>query len=765
MANEHEIRMMAVCRTLNPGGQVAFLDEFDVPSGAMDSAQWSHVSGPAWTLDGETSTGLPIVASGSAKTDTNPTPQVRTALLADKTPSKITYREAVLRLKTAAGAIEPSIDASILMDMNDATPVPTGSIRLRALRLTSSANRALSLFVNNASVQTVVNQTGIGTWDNLRLSIDALGTVRGYWQNNTTPMLTYPLAPYTAAGGRVGFALARSSQVNLTIVHSFTLNYVSVAGAQPPEMLMASAAGKLYRESTLGKMVEVIDSPQLTLRSDKLLSAANRLQKLFIADYQLRKAGTATGASTTTTFTDGATDWVALGVNANDDLLEIISGSPGTGNPPVPQPGFYRIATVNAGSLILATSPGASASAITYRVTRGPKIYDAETDNMTLVGNGTIGVSQFPAGFRSICLWDDRLVLSNHADTPQLSVMSAKGYPLLWDFGDSGTVNAEGGTPTVPLPAIAGLGVNAATLLSSAESAGMLAEPIVTAVPISDDLLIYACRGAFYVLRGNPLLGGVLSNISRDIGIVDIAAWCRTPDGRLFAMTPDGLYRIALERAIPVSRDVIPQELIGLSDANYEISMTYDVTRRGILILASGKQFSTPSISYFYEERTEAFFPYHREMFDHDPTAAVSHQPAGTTIPTVMLGCRDGYIRKFDDVAQNDDGVNFNSRVFYGPLRLGAGEWGDGVLYEIVCVLDVLSGNVTLNVRGGHSAQSAKSATPRYTTSMAAGRNRNRYPRLRYGVVYVEIVGTPGSRWAMESLTVTRESVGRLSVV
>jgi hypothetical protein len=34
-------------------------------------------------------------------------------------------------------------------------------------------------------------------------------------------------------------------------------------------------------------------------------------------------------------------------------------------------------------------------------------------------------------------------------------------------------------------------------------------------------------------MKGDPLAGGGISNISRDIGIVSHGAWCQTPEGAI----------------------------------------------------------------------------------------------------------------------------------------------------------------------------------------------------------------------------------------
>jgi hypothetical protein len=225
-------------------------------------------------------------------------------------------------------------------------------------------------------------------------------------------------------------------------------------------------------------------------------------------------------------------------------------------------------------------------------------------------------------------------------------------------------------------------------------------------------------------------------------------------------MTMDGLYEVKLEGIVPISRDVIPRELLALSADRYEVELGYDVERRGIVI--SCYSAVLPYICYFYDLRAEGFFPEDR-VAEQIPSAMVSHQIGDTGVAALLFGCRDGYIRQYNDATAYDDGTPFESYVDYGALRLGQGETGDGILHEVLDVMDTASGSVTNAIRGGHSAQEANAAAPCCTMTSGPGRNRTKYPRVRKGVVYIR-TSTSGVRWARESLTITREKVGRLVV-
>jgi hypothetical protein len=727
--------------------RITFYERFD--DSPMSATHWDN---PAWTLDGQASSGLPTIASGGAEVAEGFT---RAAVLKDKNASTATLRETAMY----ASSMLVGSSISLLMDLDDVTPITSQSVRLKLTR-TDTAVWTLTLYLNEAPF---VSPPPIGTTSGiLRLALETSGagtTAKGYFSNQTSPNITKSFGVYNPDGSRVGFALRAPTGTSYTRVDYFSHTYITEIAAQPSMMLCASAGGKFYRENTLCDMSPL--STSLTLRSDRLIGAANRLERLFIADYGLRAQGTDGSVSAGTTFDDVAgKDWAALGVDTDDDRLEIYAAPTGT------TLGFYRISARSATTITLASSPGDN-SGISYRIVRGPKVYDAATDALELIGLGTIGTSQFPIGCRHFSLWDDRIVACNDPLNPNSWYMGAKGYPFLWDYGDSGTVGENGLTSDTVKLALGEAAAIAPNTLS--KFTGLLGDTLVCTIPIRDDLLVFACKNRFYYLRGNPRAGGRFNTIPGDqVGILDIGAFCWTPDGRLFVLTLDGLYELTLEKAVAVSREVLPQELLGLDAEQYEITMGYDMERRGFLIACVSRDLTKfpalPSIYYFYDLRAGGFFPESRDD-DCEPTAMVSHQICSMGIPILLMGCRDGYIKKYNDDAATDDGTPFNSNVFYGPVRLGEGEYGDGYVHELVDVLDLASGSVTIKAYTGYSAQVAKNATSRWQTTTVAGRNYNRHPRLRGGALYLETVGTPGSAWVRESLTMTREKAGKLRVV
>ena len=756
--NGNPIRMAAVIRSLATLLSATFSDEF---TGTTMSNDWSH---PSWTLEAVASAGLPAVAGGLASTSNGAFSDLRTALLSVQSTAPFTFRE--LSASWSFSRNDPSFNPPhqklfLCMDMATGSPNPnTGGVMLSVQAGPPAGTVApdawiLNLYVHGVLKVTMTQSADPVTTQVVRMSIDTNNVVRVYAKDGTTAAITWTIASYVPSGQRVGFGIQGDTggqpggNVKISSIEWLRFAYALSGVVSPPEAVVLSANGAIFREAPAGTLASDTVTNR-TLASDRRVYATARLQAIYIADYGIRLESTGATTNAGGQLLSDANITTGLGIDTSNDVMEIISG---TGV----KVGIYNIGGAANGSIPISpdanTVAGVAASAIRYRILRQPKVFDASVNPPTLtnMGLGTIGVSQFPAGCRSVTLWQDRLWWCNNALTSHGWWASAAGYPTNYDYGDTGTTSPPG----------TALGVGAAVNGTQAEFAGLIGEPLVTIIPINDDVAVFACKTSFYYMIGNPRLNGSINNISREIGIVDIGAWCRTADGQLIVLTPDGLYDINTQSATPLSRDLLPQELVGLTEDRYDISLAYDVARRGVLISASGKDASITSIHYFYDLRTGAFLP---QSFDRtqDPTAVVTYQPSGIGLPSTIWGGRDGYVRRFEDAAQTDDGTNFNSNVFLGPIRLGPTDDLEGVVHEFIGTLDAQSGIVVVNFYVGDTPQAALASSAAFSCSLSAGRNYSEMPKIRGGVVYVELVGTPGSRWVFESGVLMREIVGKL---
>jgi hypothetical protein len=733
-----EVRLLNVCRSLNLDQGVVFMDPFD--GVALSGTNWPGPA-PTWTLDGTASTGFPLVLNGLAFS--NVANVLRAAVLNDRTISTASFREVSIGTPT----IIEGARYSLLMDMNNSTPVPAASIRLRATASTSNL-RLLRLFVNEILVASFNSFGTAAPHDVLRLSIKSNGAILCYWESPTTPSIAFGPTGYMPAGGRVGFAL-HCVGVTTALASYFNHSYTVLAAAtMPPRALIASANGRVYWENVNGAMVELV-TPVRTLASDRLLSSANRKQKLYIADYGLRKQGTAgfTNGDPGTTFDDGTVaDWTTLGIDPDDDRLEILSG---TGLPTgvVGQGiGIYAISSVSAGSVTLASTPGFSATAITYRIVRGPKVFDAPTLTLTAFPIGTIGQSpgQAPVGCTIVALWADRLIWTGDPMFPHVMYLSKNGDPENYFYAN----RTEGEAFVFDPAKFAG--------------AGQIGDAVTAVIPYSDDYLLIGGDRSLSIQRGDPTLGGVPDLVTRTTGILDKFAWCQLPDGRILVLGNDGLYLPTTAPNTPperVSRDRLPQELIDINPALYDVQLQYDLARQGVKIFITPKT-AGPSKHWWFDWTKKAFW-IESLPSNVEPTASTVHSIGGSGISEIILGGRDGYLRREVDTQSLDDGNAVASFALLGPFNLGHPK-NEGIIHEVTC--EPVSGSVPVlvEVLVGNSPAEARSGVAADSYTFDVGNFITWRPRLRGAACFLRVSGGGNLRWATETLTFDREIVGRL---
>ena len=347
-----------------------------------------------------------------------------------------------------------------------------------------------------------------------------------------------------------------------------------------------------------------------------------------------------------------------------------------------------------------------------------------------------------PSNCTAIASWRQRLCVVSEND-PQNVSMSRSGVPGNWSYA------------AIPVG-------SAVKLNTTGIDSGKTAEPINAIIAHSDDYLLLGCLNSLWVLRGDPTLGGLIDRLSDTIGIVAPQAWARGPNGETVFLSRDGLYALpAGVLAFPesVSRERLPNELRDIDTRNFRILMAYDVRNRGVFIgqtplLGGGGKY------FWFDWETRGFFPMEFDP-SFEPTALVYRNADSPLEQRLMFGCRDGHIRAMDDLAINDDGVNFPSNVLIGPIALGGGGYYDGMLREVIGQLGAGSGDITCEVLIGNSIEAARNATPRSATTFRSGKNLTHRPQLRGNACFLRLSSPGGLAWALENLTIVRERLGK----
>lgn len=473
---------------------------------------------------------------------------------------------------------------------------------------------------------------------------------------------------------------------------------------------------------------------------------------------------------------------------------------------------------------------------------RAPKFFTPSTGVLAKItaSDGTV-----PLGCPCVAKYRGRLVLAGARANPHLLYGSRIGDPTDWDAGD-----VDAGDETGPFA----LG---------ASDAFTVGQPITALIATSDECLLVACTNSIWLIKGDPLAGGSLVNISHDIGIVSHGAYCLTPEGAIIFLSHDGLYMMyARCNTTPpesLSRDRLPEDLLNLGATNKAVNMAYDIFYRGahIMVTPTSTPYTTGTIGiaagvvtlsggtwpnwaangrltvsgttytvntrdsntqltltnlsvtvtagtsyslevataaaehYFFDWKNRGFWP-QAYQWAHECTAiyawknfpesssyttayatalaasAVAHPTsvAHETVAnesTVLLGCRDGYIRRFLTTNTTDDGVNIQSYLYYGPFSMGQG-FSEGMVTELSIFCALNSGDLRATLQTGSSGEEAFSSPLRSFERdfFEARRNPTWYPRLAGADFILKLAGISGTVWSVERIDLVLIGMGRL---
>jgi hypothetical protein len=398
----------------------------------------------------------------------------------------------------------------------------------------------------------------------------------------------------------------------------------------------------------------------------------------------------------------------------------------------------------------------AVAASVTSAAERYGMLYLA--DSTLLVWNPNTGIvstvaataGEVPTGQSLVCLYRDRLFLSgsNH-----VWYCSRMGVPTDWELSaDMGDVGR----------AVAG----------QVDRPGRIGEKITALIPNGDSSLIIATKNGMWLLKGDPT-NGSMAMISDEIGVLSQNAWARSPEGLIAFLSNDGIYFVTGDGSPPArwSAERIPDELRQIDASTNTVTMAYEARGRGFHL------FITPTVGngvhWWLDVDNKALWPaILPESFQ--PTSVARIMDAAGGMSEIVLGCKDGFIRKFDDLAEDDDGEYIPSHVLIGPIRLSSSEMTDAMLAELHGILADNSGLVRWRVVTGRSAEEAsdlavagieEALAGTYSDGYSSGEwrdNRNFVARPRARSPWIVIWLSSTARWAYDSVVLRINQLGRL---
>jgi hypothetical protein len=553
----------------------------------------------------------------------------------------------------------------------------------------------------------------------------AADVVTVFW--NGTQILTGTVDSH--AGTRVGFGLECTVEGGLSICNVFRVQYYTTGTVDSwRNRLIASASGNLFKEVTYGTMTQV--TTNLSLRDDVPIQAVQSGQKLYIADYgDLRDTGTDGTVSGSDLDDVGAQDWTTLGIDTDDDVC-VVSAVGGATTADT-----YTIASVQATEITLGSAPGDGTCS--YRIERGPKIYDPIADTLTL---WTATAGQVPTGCPLIARFNGRIFLGGAEIAPHVWYASRQNDELDWDYAETDSQAAVAGT---------------------ASEAGTPGRPLTALIAFSDDYLILACKEEIWRMAGDPAYGGALGNVSHTVGIIGKDAWCVAPEGDLVFLTAKGIYALppgGVGKPIPLSRKQLPADLKNIDTKQYTVSLEFDVVDNGIHIFLTPNSANT-QLHYWFEWESKTLWPFTLTS-DHEPLVTCSYEGYAVEDSGVLIGCKDGKLRRFSMLASSDCGTAFTSYVVIGPIPLAP----DGAVGKIISMdgqTGENSGDVTWTLHPGLTYEAAVSASSTDTGTWEAGLNYSVNPANSRGqAACLKISEAAGLPWAFEQVVIVTALAG-----
>lgn len=242
------------------------------------------------------------------------------------------------------------------------------------------------------------------------------------------------------------------------------------------------------------------------------------------------------------------------------------------------------------------------------------------------------------------CLYNGRCVLAGNPDYPNQWYMSRVDNPWNWLYGEND-----------PLSAVSG----------GAGDVGEIGDIIRCLIPYKDDYLIFGCANSMKVIRGDPACGGSRDEIDLTVGIYGAKSWCHDGGGNLYFWGSGGIYKLPRDfgQIENLSALRLP-ELISDEAADpstHRITMEYDRKRNGLFITVTKVTDGTNSC-YWYDLALKSFYP---ESYPEQCGAysLFYYDANDTDYKDLLVGCKDGYIRKFDDSKKDDDIGDTNEAI------------------------------------------------------------------------------------------------------
>jgi len=525
-------------------------------------------------------------------------------------------------------------------------------------------------------------------------------------------------------------------------------------------LILAGANGRIFGKNASLVMADTDVNSPVDIALDHDCPSGPWLQRLYISDYGRITEGTCQVASSEIQFNGTAIDFSSFALDANDHIC-VLFDTPD----PETQDGSYSFTLTGTSPQTmtltdyprgLPTTVDIPANQANFRIERAPKLYDpqrpgvdlGETDGDTIQATSKLHrwkatAGLVPAGCPILVPWLGTVVLAGPSYAPHAWFMSRQG---VWTDFDYGQVDV------------------AAAVADITFDRGSIGLPITAVVPHTKDYLFFASLESIVVLIGHPRQNGYMEELS-PIGIVSRQAWAHDPDGRLLFLSREGLYVQPpglTGRPQQFSKRRLPRELIEFDSAKSEVALVYD-NRDSVFHLFIKSLSGATSSVWAVDLNTESLWPARLGNSEFQPTMTHRYRAFKAEDSDVILGSRDGFLRRFrrDAPSGSDTGADFDQHVWIGPLNISPDGDMEGVITELGAVLPLSSGPVDWSLHVGDWAETAFTAPAIATGQFTAGNNPRFRPRARGMAAFVKLSSNNAAAWSLEHLLIRVKRGGR----
>ena len=207
------------------------------------------------------------------------------------------------------------------------------------------------------------------------------------------------------------------------------------------------------------------------------------------------------------------------------------------------------------------------------------------------------------------------------------------------------------------------------------EKAGLVGDQIIAMIPYKGNTMVFGCLNNMFVMRADPAKGGFFTTLSDTTGIFSDTSYCWDDKNNLYWVGNDGIYALTANAIIEgspptnLTKEHLPKLIsnMGLNRRTDRVTMAYDKDRYGIEISVSQRDGEWSAI-FWMDLRTGGVFPEEYQEA-HIPTTLSYFNARIKSQRTLLAGCNDGYIRKWDETEKSDDGsAAIESEVLIGPI-------------------------------------------------------------------------------------------------